>query len=117
MPGPLLAVGNSGYTALSTAGTSTLNPGASISGGAFGVLYGASCAQFGTGPSVTISEVIPPTNQGTNTTTTTTILMQGTFTAAGQVIPSNSAGLGVRYRGNLVAVYAGVASQVNVLWD
>lgn len=118
MAGPQLGVGNSQYTPLSTAGTFTLNPGqAGPRASSNGVLYGASCVLFGTAPVISIFDVIPPSNIGTNTTTTTNALLQGTFTAAGQVLPTNSAGLGVRYQGALVAVYAGVASTVNALWD
>jgi hypothetical protein len=118
MAGPQLGVGNSQYTPLSTAGTTTLNQGQvgprALSNG---VLYGASCVLFGTAPVLQVLDIIQPSNIGTNTTTVTNTLLNGTFTAAGQTFTAGIAGVGVRYQGALVAVYAGVASAVNALWD
>lgn len=118
MAGPQVGVGNSNYTPIVGVATATINPGQSgPKATSQGVLYGASCVQFGTAPVISIFDVIPPSNIGTNTTTTTNLLLSGTFTAAGQVLPSNSAGLGVRYQGALVAMTAGTLSILNVLWD
>jgi hypothetical protein len=115
---PLPQVVNAQYTALSTAGTTTLNAGQAGGGppSSSGVLYGASVVSAGTGFAVTIVDIINPTGSGTNTATITNTLMNGTG-SAGQMLPAGIYSVGVRYRGALVAVTAGTPGQINVLWD
>ena len=119
MPPPLFQ-NNCQYTALIAAGTTTLNPGQPAGQPAnpamFGVLYGAEVISPGTTFAVTFLDLIPPTGQGTNTATVTNTLMSGTGTA-GQLFVPGPAGLGVRYRGALLAVTTGTPGIINALWD
>jgi hypothetical protein len=117
MPPPLFQ-GNCQYTALTTAGTTTLNtgqPAGPANPAMFGVLYGAVIAP-GTTFAVTFLDVIQPTTIGTNTATVTNTLMSGTG-SAGQLFTPAPAGVGVRYRGALVAVTTGTPGIINALWD
>lgn len=105
-----LGVRNAQYTPLIAAGTSTISPGNPNGAPAAnpGVLYGCNCPLFGTGPAFAMYDIVG---------TQTNLLMAGTFTAAGQAISAGINSTGVRYRGSLVAVATGTASQINVLWD
>lgn len=104
----LPGVGNCQYTPISTAGTTTLNPG-QASGPPIqpGVLYG-------------MQQLTPGTNFGAlfldifGTTTNTIITGTGT---AGQIFPAGVPGFGVRYRGALVVVTSGTPGALNALWD
>ena len=123
-----LSQGNSQYTAISTAGTTTLNPGqAGVPGpGAqgslptsFGALDGVSQVSAGTGFGFTLYDIVPNTPaqiaaSGTGSQTNT--LMNGTGTA-GQVFPAALAGVGLRYKGALIAVTTGTPGSINVSWD
>lgn len=114
-----LSWGNSRYTPLNTAGTTTLNPGqAGPIPSSFGALYGFSVVAAGTGFGVTLLDCIPgtPAQIGAGTNTVTNTLMNGTGTA-GQSFPAGIQGEGVRYQGALIAVTTGTPGVVNVLWD
>jgi hypothetical protein len=116
-----LGQGNCQYTALTTAGTATLNPGfpagvPNVSSNP-NVLYGAYVAAVGTTFSLNVYELHPPSNQGTNTATATTLIMSGTATAVGQTFLPMGSSVGVRFQGAMVAVTAGTPGQINVGWD
>lgn len=110
----LQGVGNSGYTQISTNGTTTLNQGQASGVAANpGVLYGAQLIALGTAPVATFLDIWP---NGTATTTTT--LYVATGTAAGQQFSAGIPGVGVRYKGALVVVTTGTAAGTwNALWD
>ena len=120
--------GNCQYTALTTAGTTTLNPGSplgqstagqNVFGGGgpqeSGVLYGMLELAAGTTFAATFYDIIT-TVTGTGTATVTNTLLSGTGTA-GQNIPAGPPGIGVRYRGALVVVTSGTPGVINALWD
>lgn len=115
-----LSQGNCQYVPLNTAGTTTLNQGQQAAGvgqpSTFGVLYGVATIAAGTSFGVTLYDIITPTGLGTNTATVTNTLMSGTNTA-GAVQAAGLAGVGVRYKGALVAVAAGTPGLLNVLMD
>lgn len=118
----LRGVGNCQYTPISTNGTTTINPGqpagtpANPDGN--GVFYGADLIALGTSPVINVYDMITSLTGGTNTTTTTNQLMNGTGTAAGQNLQAGVPGVGVRYKGALVAVTSGTAAGTwNALWD
>lgn len=103
-----LGVGNCQYTAISTAGTTTLNQGqAGPIAASPGVLYGLVTVDAGTGFAATVLDILGST---TNT------LMSGTG-SAGQRFPAGLEGVGVRYRGALVVVSSGTPGKINALWD
>lgn len=112
----VLGVGNLQYTALTTAGTTTLNPGQS-SGVASqpGVLGGFVAVGLGTAWAFTAYDIIPPTPGGAPSSTNT--LLNGTATAAGQQFSAGLNGDNVRYRGALVVVTTGTPGVFNALWD
>lgn len=113
----LLGVDNCQYTAISTAGTTTLNPGqAGPIASQAGILYGLQQIAPGTSFAATVLDIIPPSNIGTNTTVTTNTLLSGTG-SAGQRFVAGLEGVGVRYRGALVVVSSGTPGQINALWD
>jgi hypothetical protein len=123
-----LSQGNAQYTAINTAGTTTLNPGQSGTPGigqqgslpaSFGALYGVSQVSAGTSFAFTVYDIVPNTPaqiaaSGTGSQTST--LMNGTGTA-GQVFAAGIQGEGIRYKGALVVVTAGTPGLVNVSWD
>lgn len=118
-----LGESNCQYTPLSTAGTTTLNPGPAPAGpgvqgspSTFGVLYGLATLAAGTGFGATVYDIIVPNGLGTNTATITNTLMNGTNTA-GVVQAAGIPGIGVRYKGALVAVVTGTPGLLNALWD
>jgi hypothetical protein len=105
----VLSQGNCGYTVLNTAGTTTLNPGPS-SGPPIqpGVLFGAQVTSVGTSFVITMVDIVG---------TTTNTLVNGTATAIGQQFPAGVPGVGVRYRGALVAIVTGTPGAYVGLWD
>jgi hypothetical protein len=111
--------GNCQYTALTTAGTTTINqrpsaPGAVYPvnyGGAPGAFYGLEQLATGTSFGAVIYDIY---YAGTATSTAT--LVSGTGTA-GQFFSPSGSSLGVRYRGSLVAVASGTPGAMNALWD
>jgi len=108
--------GNCQYTVLNTAGTTTLNQSQSQSSASgppsgIGVFYGFYEVSPGTSFAATALDIVVA---GTNTTTTT--LANGTGTA-NQFFGPVQGGVGVRYRGSLVAVTTGTPGQINALWD
>lgn len=110
----LLGEGNCQYTALSTAGTSTLNPGqASGPPTSFGVLYGVSQISAGTSFAFTALDIVPASGSVAASTNT---LMNGTG-SAGQSFTAGIGGVGVRYKGALVFVTTGTPGLINALWD
>ena len=126
---PLRQVGNAQVTALTTAGTTTLNPGQPGMVGSTlgqsgnlpaeqGVLYGLDTVAAGTAFACTVVDIVPPTlaqfNAGTSTQTFT--LLSGTGTA-GQSLQAGVPGFGVRYKGALVAITTGTPGIINALWD
>lgn len=118
---PLRAVGNAQYTQISTNGTTTLNPGDAAGvpskPDGNGVFYGADLVALGTSPVLSVYDLITSLTGGTNTATTSNLLMNGTGTAAGQSFQVGVDG-GVRYKGALVAVTSGTAAGTwNALWD
>jgi hypothetical protein len=113
---------NCQYTAISTVGTGTINPGPPAGPGqglaspaTFGVFYGASWYATGTNFGITFYDVVTTVNQN-GTSTVTNTLMTGTGTA-GQVITPGAPGVGLRYKGALVFVTTGTAGGINALWD
>jgi hypothetical protein len=111
---------NCNYTSISTAGTTTIDPGPSSPGvgvgvGNYGAFYGASCVNAGTSWSIVIYDIIPA--QGTKAVTTNTLLPLQTATSAGQSFQANTGAPGPRYRGALVAVTAGTPGGFDVFWD
>ena len=116
----LREVGNARYTKLTGTGTTTLNAGQAASAQPQvdqGIFYGAVCLAVGTTYVISVYDMIPPTNNGTNTATTTNLLMNGTCTAIGQQFVAAPVGIGIRYRGALVAIQSGTAGQINAVWD
>lgn len=118
----LLGVGNAGYTQISTNGTTTLNPGQPAGmpniPSNYGVFYGADLIVLGTAPVLTVLDLVPPPLAGTNTATQTFTIFNGTGSAAGQALQAGVPGVGVRYKGALVAVTTGTAAGTwNALWD
>jgi len=120
-----LGEANGQYTPITTAGTTTLNPGQSGVPGvgqqgqqpsSFGVLYGATVASAGTAFAINIYDIIPPTGLGTNTATQSNLLLSGTATQ-GVNLSAGPAGIGVRYKGALVAVTSGTPGAINAIWD
>lgn len=119
MAGPLYE-GNCGYTGISTLGTTTVDPGPTPAdpgyAGRFGVCYGFILNTAGTaGMAVAIYDV-QRVATGTGTVTNTNNIMNGTLTAAGQVLQGAN-GVGIRYKGDLVVVTSGTAGAGNLLWD
>lgn len=111
-----LSQANCQYTVLSTAGTTTVNQlqaGPSLTGppSGVGVLYGANETAAGTNFAVTVVDIVVA-----GLVTTTNTLMNGTGTA-NQLMSPGPAGIGVRYRGALVAITAGTPGSINLLWD
>ncbi len=109
-------VANCQYTALTTAGTTTLNQSQSLTSIAgppsgVGVFYGFYEVAPGTNFAATALDIVVA-----GTTTTTTTLANGTGTA-NQFYGPASSGIGVRYRGALVAVTTGTPGSINALWD
>lgn len=109
-------IGNCQYTALTTAGTTTLNQGQSASSVAgppsgVGVFYGLYQLASGTTFAATVYDIYVA-----GTTTATATLATGTGTA-GQTFAPTPTGVGVRYRGALVAVATGTPGAINALWD
>lgn len=111
---PNLYQGNCQYTPLNTAGTTTLNPGqASGPPSSFGVLYGVATLAAGTAFACTVLDIVPQMGQNPATTNT---LMNGT-NSAGVVQAAGIPGVGVRYKGALVAITSGTPGLLNALWD
>lgn len=112
---PLQQIGNCQYTPISTAGTSTLNPGqASGPPTSAGVFYGILQVAAGTGFGFTVLDVVPA--QGSAIAVQTNTLLNGTGTA-GQYFPVASQGVGVRYKGALLVVTTGTPGLINADWD
>ncbi len=110
---PQRYLNNAGYTALSTAGTTTLNQGQAAGPPiSDGVLYGAMVSNAGTSFAVAFVDILPA-NQGGGTNT----LMPTQTGSAGQVLSAGPGGLGVRYKGALVAITSGTPGVINALWD
>jgi hypothetical protein len=109
----LLGEGNCNYTPLSTVGTYTLNqqPANQQQAAYPGVLFGFTVVTLGTGYAATFLDVYV-----NGTTTVTNTLLNGTGTA-GQNFPAGVPGIGVRYKGSLLAVTTGTAGLINALWD
>jgi len=108
--------GNCQYTVLTTAGTTTINQTQSASSltgppSGIGVFYGFYEVAAGTNFAATALDIFVA-----GTTTTTTTLCNGTGTA-NQFFGPVQGGVGVRYRGALVAVTAGTPGVINALWD
>lgn len=117
MPAPL-GQGNCQYTAITTIGTQTVDPGATAAdpgaAGRYGVLYGFNLYAAGTAAVVvTYYDVV--TNQATGVVSTNTLL-SGTASAAGaNVAPPGN--VGIRYKGTLLLITTGTAGSGNTLWD
>ena len=112
----VLSAGNLQYTVLSTAGTTTLNPGqgqgVQSQPGVFG---GVLVVAVGTTWAFTAYDIIPASPGGAAASTNT--LLNGTATAAGQQFPAGLVGENVRYRGALVIVTSGTPGIFNAQWD
>jgi hypothetical protein len=106
-----LSQGNCQYTLLNTAGTTTINNANLGTITPAGVFYGMLQLAPGTTFAATIYDIY-----ATGLTTNTATLLTGTGTA-GQVFTPGPAGVGVRYRGALVAVASGTPGAINALWD
>ncbi len=104
-----LGEGNCQYTALSTAGTTTITQQPEV--GQVGVCFGLSQVSAGTGFGATLYDIAV---QGTATTTTPLVTGTGT---AGQSFQAGVPGVGVRYKGSLVAVAVGTPGETLALWD
>jgi hypothetical protein len=110
----LPGIGNCQYTAISSAGTTTLNPGqASGPATSFGVLYGVGQVAAGTGFGFSVLDIVPPAGQQAASTNT---LINGTG-SAGQFFDAAAPDVGVRYRGALVVVTTGTPGAINAFWD
>lgn len=97
-PGGLVQVAaSSGYTNVTSTGTSTIKAEA-------GIFYGISAVAVGT--SVTVSAV-----DGANV-----ILGTATVTAANQAITALPSGVGQRFS-SLAVIVTGTSPNINVLWD
>ena len=105
--GLVYSPGCANYSAISTAGTTTVDS----SGG--GILYGFNAITVGTSWTVTAYDVYVT---GTITNTGQLIATQ-TAAATGFQGNPGSGGTGVRYNGNLVVVTTGTPGLWNVLWD
>jgi hypothetical protein len=117
---PRYGVGNAKVTPISTAGTTTLNPGQGANTeivGQFGVLYGVNVQSVGTSFAVSLYDVKLPNGLGTNTATSTKTICTCTASAVGQSVSAGVGDVGARYGGALVAVASGTGGQFNVLWD
>lgn len=115
-----LSQGNCQYTPFAATGTTTVSPGVPVGSGAPSnpnVLYGAYVAAPGTTFSINVFDVIRPSGLGTNTATTSNLIMSGTGTAVGQTFTPMGAPMGVRLKGDMVAVLAGTPGQINLGWD
>jgi hypothetical protein len=112
----VLGAENSNYTVLNTAGTTTLNPG-QVSGPPIqpGVLFGAQVVNVGTNFVLTVVDIIPASPGGAAASTNT--LLNGTATGIGQQLPAGAPGVGMRYKGALVAIVTGTPGAYNALWD
>jgi hypothetical protein len=112
----ILGNGNLQYTPISTAGTTTLNPGQSAGvQSACGVLGGVVAIAAGTTWAFTAYDIIPATPGGGAASTNT--LLNGTATAQNQQFSAGLNGDCVRYRGALVIVTSGTPGVFNALWD
>lgn len=100
--GPIEVVNAVNYTAITTAGTTTV-----ASNG--GVFYGLNVVSIGTAFTAVSYDI-----QGT---TTNNIVGISTAAALGVLGGAAPAGVGVRFTGSLVVVTAGTAGQYNALWD
>lgn len=110
----LPGIGNCQYTAISTAGTTTLNPGqASGPPTSFGVLYGVAQVAAGTGFAFTVYDIVPAAGQQAASTNT---LINGTG-SAGQFFDAAAPDVGMRYKGALVVVTSGTPGLINACWD
>jgi hypothetical protein len=118
MPPPIFE-GNCGYTPITSIGTFTLNPGYRPPNppNSPGVFYGYVATSTGTAAMVVNAYDVQVIATGTGTTTTTNTLMSGTATAPNQQLIAGIAGVGVRYRGDLVIVTSGTAGGGLSLWD
>lgn len=112
----VLGEGNCQYTVLNTAGTTTLNQAPPAGGPASqpGVFFGVQNIGLGTSYAVTVLDIIPAVGSVAVATNT---LLNGTATAAGQLFQAGTPGIGVRYRGALVAIVSGTPGVFNALWD
>ena len=108
--GLVYSLGCANYTAITTAGTSTIKP-------TGGIFYGFVAVANGTAFTITPYDIYVNVT-GTSTTTTTSQMYP--ITTAGT--PSSSINItagaaGVRINGQLVMVTTGTPGQWNVLWD
>lgn len=113
MPAPLYQ-DNCQYTAINTAGTTTLNPGQA--GGlptSYGDFYGVTQIAAGTSFAFTVYDIVPAIGAAAITTNT---LLNGTG-SAGQVFTPGPNAIGVRYKGALVVITTGTPGLINALWD
>ena len=111
----VLSQGNGQYTVLSTAGTTTLNSGQTAGPPTQpGVLFGAQVSNVGTTFVLTIVDIVPASPAAAVSTNT---LLNGTATAIGQQLPAGVPGVGMRYKGALVAIVTGTPGAYNALWD
>lgn len=111
----LPGIGNCNYTPITSAGTTTLNPGqAAGPPTSFGVLYGVSQVSAGTGFGFTVYDIVPA--QGAAVPAQTNTLINGTGTA-GQFFDAAAPDVGMRYKGALVVVTTGTPGVLNACWD
>jgi hypothetical protein len=100
--GVAYAIGLANATALTTAGTTT------VDNTGMGVFYGFNVVAVGTSYTAQAFDVLG--------TSSTALTGTNTATAIGQTFAAGP-GVGVRYAGNLVTVVSGTPGIINALWD
>jgi hypothetical protein len=108
--GLVYSPGCANYTAITTAGTSTIK-----SGG--GIFYGFVAVANGTSFTLTPYDVYVSVTGTTTSTTTTQMYPTSTAGTPSSTVNITAGAAGVRFNGQLLAVTAGTPGQFNVLWD
>jgi len=102
--------GCANYTAITTAGTSTVKTGG-------GIFYGFVAVATGTAFTITPYDIYVSVTGTTTSTTTTQMYATSTTGGATSSINITAGAAGVRVNGSLVVVTTGTPGQWNVLWD
>ena len=108
--GLVYSPGCANYTAVTTAGTSTIKP-------TGGIFYGFVAVATGTSFTITPYDIYTTVTGTSTTTTTSQMYATSTAGAATGSINITAGAAGVRINGQLVVVTAGTPGQWNILWD